>query len=120
MKIFTHLEARKKLSEKSIIDYILITPKVTDHVKDIKIDCENIYTLRGKEETDHNTMILDLNLTLKTRSNKISVWNLNNKEGWKKYNEILNKNTENQKHLPYNTLIQTFVKPSYKLLAKSQ
>lgn len=97
---------RKKLSEKSIIDYILITPKVTDHVKDIKIDCENIYTLRGKEETDHNTMILDLNLTLKTRNNKISVWNLNNKEGWKKYNEILNKNTENQKHLPYNTLIQ--------------
>jgi hypothetical protein len=88
-------EHRKKHNEKSTIDYILMTKNIANQVENIQIDSNHIYTLKGKEETDHNTIIVKTNITTNTQNNKTTIWNLNNKTGWKNFNTVLTKRLKN-------------------------
>ena len=97
-------QKRNDQTERSIIDYILITPGLVEQVKNIEVDEKGLYRIKGKTETDHNTIILTLNMNLKAQHNKIKKWNLENEEGWKKFNETLeneykNKDPQNQQEL---------------------
>ena len=56
----------KNENEKSILDYVMTNESVYDDIIEMKIDEEKLYRLtkyKGKEikETDHNTMIIEIN-----------------------------------------------------------
>ena len=89
---------RKNPMEKSIIDYILISTKHKDTIQNIEIDEEGTLRMKGKNETDHNTITATIetqciNQTIKKKQRKI-----NNKEGWTKFNHKM-ENMRNNKEL---------------------
>ena len=91
----------KNDKEKSILDYVMTNQSVYDDIIEMNIDEEKLYRLtkyKGKEitETDHNTIILEINDTRQHQKKDKKVrWNTKNKNGWKVYKET----TENNKDL---------------------
>ena len=91
----------KNDNEKAILDYVTTNECVYDDIIEMKVDEEKIYRLtkyKGKElkESDHNTIIIEMNDTrLKQKKDKKTRWNTQNTEGWKVYKEI----TEHNKKL---------------------
>ena len=73
---------------------------VYDDIIEMKIDEEKLYRLtkyKGKEikETDHNTIIVEINDTRQTQKKDKKVrWNTKNKKGWKIYKEITENNAD--------------------------
>ena len=53
---------RKDTSERSVIDYILMSETIAKTTRYIEIDEAGAYRLKGKAETDHNTMIAEIDL----------------------------------------------------------
>ena len=88
-------------SEKAILDYVMTNESVYDDIIEMKIDEEKLYRLtnyKGKEmtETDHNTIIIEMNDTrLAQKIDTKTRWNTKNKKGWEIYKDI----TENNKDL---------------------
>ena len=88
-------------SEKAILDYVMTNESVYDDIIEMKIDEEKLYRLtkyKGKEikETDHNTIIIEINdARQQQKRDKKVIWNTKNKNGWKLYKE----NTERNKAL---------------------
>ena len=64
-----------------------MTPGLAKQVTEVTVDENEAYKLKGKTKSDHNTIIVEIDLQMKTEKKKIKRWNLNNKEGWKKYNK---------------------------------
>ena len=90
-------ENRANKEQKSIIDYVFMTPELAKCVKEVKVDEEGIYRIKGKSKTDHNTIIVEMELDLKTQPKQFKRWNINNKEGWNKYNEEFNRRYKTKK-----------------------
>ena len=88
---------RNKNEKESIIDYILMTPGIAKQVTEVRVDEQGIYRLQGKTKTDHNTIIVEINLNIKPEIKKVKKWNLNNKEGWAKYNTEFKRNHDKNK-----------------------
>ena len=90
----------KNIEEKSILDYVMTNQSVYDDIIEMKIDEEKLYRLtkyKGKEikETDHNTIIVEINDTRQTQKKDKKVrWNTKNKKGWKIYKEITENNAD--------------------------
>ena len=90
----------KNIEEKSILDYVMTNQSVYDDIIEMKIDEEKLYRLtkyKGKEikETDHNTIIVEINDTKQTQKKDKKVrWNTKNKKGWKIYKEITENNAD--------------------------
>ncbi len=75
---------RNKPEEHSLIDYILTIEKVTDKVIDNIVDEERLYRIKGRKNSDHNTMLISINTQCCYKKNKIlKRWKLNKKRGWK-------------------------------------
>ena len=74
-----------------------MTPGLAKQVTEITVDESGVNRIKGQKETDHNTIIVELNIDIPIERKKIKRWNLNNKEGWKKYNEELRTKYEQQK-----------------------
>ena len=91
----------KNDKEKSILDYVMTNQSTFDDIIEMKIDEEKLYRLtnyKGKEmkETDHNTIIIEMNDTrLAQKIDTKTRWNTKNKKGWEIYKDI----TENNKDL---------------------
>ncbi len=51
-------ENRNNESEKSIIDYILTTADIANNVENIEVDEAGTHRLKGKKQSDHNTITL--------------------------------------------------------------
>ena len=82
-------ENRKNSEEKSIIDYILVSKNVVNQIKELKIDNIGTWRLKGKEETDHNTITFEIHNQKEKQRNKKTKrkrWILNNKEAWENFN----------------------------------
>ena len=80
---------RNKPSEKSVIDYIITTPTIHKNRKMMITDESGEFRVKGKKESDHNTMILTININQPRKPQFRESWKLNNSEGWKKvYEEI--------------------------------
>ena len=88
-------------NEKAILDYVMTNESVYDDIIEMKIDEEKLYRLtryKGKEikETDHNTIIIEINdVRQQQKRDKRVKWNTKNKNGWNLYKE----NTERNKDL---------------------
>ena len=97
---WTRINTRNE-KEKAILDYVVTNESIFDDIIEMKIDEEKLYRLtnyKGKEaiETDHNTIIIEINDAKQHQETSKKVrWNTNNKKGWKIYKE----NTECNKDL---------------------
>ena len=98
--LWTRVNTQKE-NEKSVLDYVLTNESIFEDIKEMKIDEEKLYRLtkyKGREikETDHNTMIIEINdEVIKQKKEKQYRWNTKSKKGWLKYE----KDTENNKEL---------------------
>ncbi len=82
---------RKNLQERSIIDYIITTEGSKKNFTNVIVDEEGALRLKGKNESDHNTITTTIKVNQAKRPKFIKKWNLNNKEGWKEFNQKLEK-----------------------------
>ena len=57
-------ENRHNSEEKSIIDYIITTEGIAKHINELNIDETGTYRIKGKNESDHNTFLLEIDLTV--------------------------------------------------------
>ena len=73
--------------EKSIIDYILIQEKYKDLIQNMEIDEEGSIRIKGKNETDHNTITATIQVAYKEETKKEKKLKINNKQGWKDFNK---------------------------------
>ena len=78
---------RKKDTEKSIIDYILVTPTMASNKVAMVIDETGELRVKGKNESDHNTMIMTVKINKPRKPTYIEPWKLNNVDGWRRFNE---------------------------------
>ena len=86
---------RKILNEKSIIDYIITTEGVSNHVNELIIDEKGTYRIKGKSQSDHNTIVMEINIGVQKEKKTLKRWKLDNKDGWKNFNEEMRKHYEN-------------------------
>ena len=89
-------------SEKSAIDYILTSPDMSTLVTKMVIDEDGLYKIKGKHETDHNTICLDLAIGQIERSKTIKKtdWNLRaSSEKWASFGDELVARTEKAKQI---------------------
>ena len=93
---------RKIKTERSVIDYIMVSPRITTGITTMIVDEEGHLRVRGKNETDHNTLLMTLKINDTRKPTYINKWNLDNNEGWKAFN---NKVAEaaNQHHITLGT-----------------
>ena len=75
-----------------------------NQIKDIKVDEQGMYRIKGRTESDHNTILVTINTDIKPRKETTKRWKLKNKEGWKEYNnqfikEVQLKKPESQEEL---------------------
>ena len=83
---------RNKATERAVLDYIITTPALESRIQELKIDNEGHLTLKGKKQSDHNTITLTLQLrTHKTKKQITKRWAPGNKLAWEAYNEDMNK-----------------------------
>ena len=80
---------KKDTSERSVIDYILASQEVAKMIKYIEIDEHGTMRLKGKEETDHNTITVEIDLQFKNYVKSETIYNTKNKENWKTFNKEL-------------------------------
>lgn len=99
---------RTKVTEKSVIDYILLSQSMQGCTREINIDEEGILRIKGKKETDHNTMTLAVHLPYEPRQLKIQKWKKGTEEDWKNFNEQLHQSLDKIKiPVHYDALIDS-------------
>ena len=74
---------RKNTKERSIIDYTLISKSLANNITETTTDEEGTHRIRGRNETDHNTIMVNINMHMNKQSTTIKRWKLDNNEGWK-------------------------------------
>ena len=87
----------KNSSEKSAIDFIVANDTVKKWIKRMTIDEEGLYKIRGKNESDHNTIILSIEIEKldRTRVEKRTIWNLRaSHDKWEMYGDELERRCE--------------------------
>ncbi len=84
-------ENRKKLDEKSIIDYAIVTQKTETKISNTRVDIVGTHRLIGKEHTDHNTILLETNMEVRTKPATRKVWKKGKPEDWANFNRDINK-----------------------------
>ncbi len=82
---------RNNPNERSVIDYILATKQIQSLVLNTNIDETGSLRIRGKKETDHNTITMEMKINAPREKNTTTRWKLQNKEGWIKMNEEIGK-----------------------------
>ena len=78
---------RKKPEEKSMIDYMIVTPTIAKNTNSIIIDEEGAHRVRSKVESDHNTILMEVKINDPRTPEYIEKWKLNNQEGWNMFNQ---------------------------------
>ena len=110
---------RKDINERSVIDYVIMTQEIAQSNKIVMIDEEGALRIRGKEETDHNTIIIETEIPAPIQTKKEKIINLNDKEGWNKFNNIIEdkfSSTEPETYSQYETAIKYAMKNAFKTI----
>ena len=89
---------RKIKNEKSVIDYIMVSPRIMSGINTVIVDEEGHLGIKGKNETDHNTLLMTMKMNHTRKPKYIKKWNLGNKEGWKEFNKKVIE-SENARHI---------------------
>ena len=69
---------RKRPEENSAIDFIVSSYQASQWITEVKIDEAGDFRMRGINESDHNTILIDVNITKlqKQKHDKRTIWNL--------------------------------------------
>ena len=84
----------KNKDEVSAIDFVVTTTEAEKWVESVLIDEEGLMKIKGRNETDHNTIQIDLNIPDLdyTKPIKHTTWNLQApEENWTEFNRQLDK-----------------------------
>jgi hypothetical protein len=97
-RVITRRRVTVKGTEKSVLDFFVVCSRVLEYVDRMSIDEDRNYSLvnynmkKGQvrpTETDHNPMILDLNISFeKSIKQRVEVYNLKNQECQQIFREI--------------------------------
>ena len=60
------------------------------------VDEEGHQRIKGKNETDHNTLLMTIKVNDARKPTYRTVWNLKNKDGWKEFNNMIAENKNKQ------------------------
>ena len=100
---------RKNFKERPIIDYALISKSLTNNIKEMTTDEEGTHRIRGRNETDHNTIMVNINMHMHKQTTTIKRWKLDNNEGWKQYNNNPQEKMTKMENPTYQTLQEKMV-----------
>ena len=82
----------KHPEKRSAIDFVFASPVLEKSIIEMKIDEDGMFRLKGKNETDHNSIMLKIELTTaheKSQKRKVQ-WRLNAPtEKWEEYRRTL-------------------------------
>lgn len=96
---------RNDPEEKSIIDYILMTNRIAQTIKNTEIDEQGTMRIKGKKESDHNTITTSVTKMWDNKIEKKKIWNIKNREGWETFNTEMKKEiAKNPNNTNYNHL----------------
>ncbi len=84
-------------SEKSVIDYMLISNGLQPSVTESETDDNNIYNIEGINSTDHKTITMSLMLSKLKVTNIIHKWKAGSTDQWKAFNKQVITNWNNRK-----------------------
>ena len=99
---------RKRENEKSAIDFVTTTYEAKSWIKKMKIDEVGEMRMRGKNESDHNSIVVDIEMkkTPKMPQEKITKWNMKAPEAtWDKFRSLLHDSLGPAKTIMENSLI---------------
>ena len=85
----------KNSNEKSIIDYAICSKTLSKDFIKVLIDHQETYKIKGKNKSDHNTFIIDIEKTV--NNNKIHPkhsWKINNNTNWSTYKNVIENEIE--------------------------
>ena len=83
-------ENRHNNNEKSVIDYILTTDTIDKNITMMDIDNSATLRLKGRTETDHNTIHFDINnIPTEEATNYWETWKINDNTNWAEFNRTL-------------------------------
>ena len=108
-------QKRTNPNEKSIIDYILTTENISNNIRELNIDEKGTLRLKGRKESDHNTITLEIDTRIPKTETKTTKWKLDNKQGWIQFNQIMNNRAEELKNMDY----QTYINETRKILKQT-
>ena len=90
---------RNDPSEKSMIDYIMMSAPITKNISSTIIDEEGAHRVKSKKESDHNTILVNLKINDARKPEYIEKWKLDNKDGWAQFNtKFTDMDTKNEIH----------------------
>ena len=69
--------------------YILITEQIARNIQSVIVDDEGNLRIKGKNETDHNTIVMSIRINDPRKPTFREKWNLKNKDGWTKFNKAI-------------------------------
>ena len=87
----------KNKDEFSAIDFVLVTDPVEKWIKQMEIDEKGLYKISGRNQTDHNTIIIDMTIANldQIKPTKRVGWNIRApEEKWKRFEEELRRTYE--------------------------
>ena len=83
----------KNGEEKSAIDFVVCTPTVEDMIYSMVVDEEGLYKVKGKTESDHNSILIELNpknVPINAAEKRVVTWRLKAPEDkWRMFREKL-------------------------------
>jgi hypothetical protein len=103
-------ENRNKPTEKSIIDYIIMPNNEIQTIKEMRVDTKGTHRLKGAKETDHNTILATLDLTIQYRTETKSAWKNGGPEEWSKFDNEMLKNIEKENPATYDQMESIIIK----------
>ena len=92
----------KNQNEKSAIDFVLSTRSFEPNIQEVRIDEDGHFRLRGKKDSDHNTILVKVNIQTGTSSSHApnKRWRLKApEEKWAEFREKLEKVVQRTKNL---------------------
>ena len=117
--MWTRSRKRLEKMERSIIDYVIMTKTIAEMTSMIYIDEAGLHKLKGKEETDHNSIIVEVALPTAPKLIKEKITNYKDSEGWVKFNQIIQNKFEKQppnNYDDYESAIKEAISKSFKTI----
>ena len=84
----------KNENEFSAIDFVLVSEAARSWVKNVLIDEDGLYKVKGRNQSDHNTMVIDISIngTYHAKPEKRTCWNIHAPEQkWDSFTNEINK-----------------------------
>ena len=105
----------KNSNKKSIIDYAICSKTLLKEILKVLIGDQETYKIKGRNKSDHNTFIIDIEKTINNKMHPKHSWNINNNTNWNTYkNAIENRigynppsNYEEIEQIVYSTAMKT-------------